>query len=67
MVNGLRFEDRLEGATNFVSWKLRLMMTLREQELDTFVENTISIPDDEDEKMSNNKAMKIIVDAVKII
>ena len=50
MVNGISFEDRLEDATNFVLWKLRLIMTLRGQELDLFVGNTVPIPGDENEK-----------------
>ena len=62
MVNEIRFEGRLEGAPNFLSSKLRLMMTIREQELDSYVEDVVLIPDDEIErtlwKKNNNRAMK---------
>ena len=30
---GLRSEDRLDGAGNFVSWKARIVLLLRENEL----------------------------------
>ena len=55
MVNKIRFEDRLEGTITFVSWKLRLIMILREQESDSFVENTVLIPNDENEKIQRKK------------
>lgn len=62
-------EDRLEGATNFVSWKFRTMLALKEHELNTLVEKALPMPDEEDEKLlwtrNNNKAMKLLVDGVK--
>ncbi|XP_059067871.1 uncharacterized protein LOC131858597 [Cryptomeria japonica] len=69
MVNGVRFEDRLEGASNFASWKFRIMIALRDNELDEFVKKAVPEPDDKGEKpqwmKKNNKAMKMLVDAVK--
>lgn len=68
MVNGVRVEDRLEGVANFVSWKFRIMLALREHDLNAFVEKAIPIPDEDDEKLpwtKNKKAMKILVDVVK--
>lgn len=69
MANSVRFEDRLEGSSNFVSWKFRVMITLREQELEAFVEKETTIPDEEDEKRqcikNKNKTMKLLVDIVK--
>ena len=42
---GLRTEDRLDGATNFVSWKARIFLLLRENELwDEVVNNTTTHP-----------------------
>lgn len=69
MVSGVGLEDRLEGAANFVSWKFRMMLTLKEHELNTLGEKALPMPDEEDEKLpwtrNDNKAMKLLVDGVK--
>ena len=42
---GLRTEDRLDGAANFVSWKARILLVLRENELwEEIVRNTTANP-----------------------
>ena len=69
MVNHVRLEDRLEGASNFSSWKIRVMIILREMELEKYIEINIMMPENELEKVTwkrhNNKAMKIIIDSLK--
>ena len=69
MVNHIRLEDRLEGASKFSSWKIRVMIILREMELEEYIETNISMPENESEKVTwkkhNNKAIKIIIDSVK--
>ena len=69
MVNHVRLEDRLEGASNFSSWKIRVMIILREMELEEYIETNISMPENEPEKVTwkrhNNKTMNIIIDSVK--
>lgn len=69
MVNGIIVEDKLEGTSNFVSWKFRIMLALGEIELDEFVKKAILEPTEEDEKLQwkrkNHKAMKMLVDSVK--
>ena len=74
---GLRSEDRLDGAGNFVSWKSRIVLLLRENELwDEVVNNTtahpIAIPSATTDPVATTafgkkdiKAMRIILDAVK--
>ena len=45
MTIGLRIEDRLDGAGNFVPWKARIVLILEENELwDEVVRNTTTIP-----------------------
>ena len=45
MATGLRLEDRLDGARNFVPWKAKLVLILEENELwDEVVHNTTAIP-----------------------
>ena len=69
MVNHVRIEDRLEGASNFSSWKIRLLIVLREMELEKYIESNLPMPENELEKVTwkrhNNKAMKVIIDSVK--
>ena len=69
MVNHVRLEDRLEGASNFSSWKIRVLIILREMELEQYIESNLPMPESEVGKVTwkrhNNKAMKIIIDFVK--
>ena len=73
---GLRSEDRLDGAGNFVSWKAKIVLLLRENELwDEVVDNTtthpIVIPSAITDAVAHAafvkdiKAMRIILDVVK--
>lgn len=69
MSSVVRFEDHLAGADNFTSWKFRIMMILKENKLDSLVRENMKELESELEKtqwMENNeKAMKILVDAVR--
>ena len=64
MVNNVRLEDRLEGASNFSSWKIRVMIVLREMELEEYIESKKSIPKNDLDKMTwkrhNNKTIKLL-------
>ena len=40
----IRPEDRLEGSSNFNSWKARIMATLEENDLDDLVTNVVEEP-----------------------
>jgi hypothetical protein len=40
MATRLRFEDRLDGATNFIPWKERIALLLEENEICDIVEKT---------------------------
>ena len=73
---GLRTEDRLDGAVNFVSWKAQILLVLRENELweevvRITIANPIVIPAATDAVVfaafnkKDIKAMRIILDAVK--
>ena len=76
MATGLRLEDRLDRAGNFVPWKARLVLILEENELwDEVVHNTTTVPTvvppstDAAALSAFNKkdikARRIILDAVK--
>lgn len=50
MAHTLRMEDRLEGASNFVSWKIRINTLMQELELESYIEEEPKIPEDETKK-----------------
>ena len=73
MATSLRVEDRLDGATNFGSWKERMIFLLQENELWDIVENTtthpVVVPTDVTLLAAYNKksikAKRIILDSIK--
>jgi hypothetical protein len=69
MVGNVPMEDRLYGASNFNSWKSRLLITLEESDLMKFVEEFVPEPADASEKTQWKKndatARKIIIYSVK--
>ena len=76
MATGLRLEDRLDGARNFVPWKARIVLILEENELwDEVVHSTqadpIQVPASTDAlalatfNKKDIKSMQIILYAVK--
>ncbi|XP_057863426.1 uncharacterized protein LOC131071557 [Cryptomeria japonica] len=67
MASSLRAEDRLEGSTNYTSWKVRMMMALND--LAEYVSKDAKEPTDEKEKEEWQKkdfqARRLIIDSVK--
>jgi hypothetical protein len=66
---GLRFEDRLKGASNFSPWRECIAPVLEEQGLCKFVEET-SVPPVDPEQLAAHirkdvKERRIIIDGVK--
>ena len=66
MVNMLRFEDKLEGALNFMSWKERVLNLLEENNLNNYVTRFVVEPTDDDGKetykKNQAKAKRILYD-----
>jgi hypothetical protein len=66
---GLRFKDRLEGASNFRPWKEIVSLLLEENEIWNIVEKGQTIPIDlvilATYKKNNVKAKRIILDSMK--
>jgi hypothetical protein len=62
-------EDRLDGSNNFSSWKSRLQITLKEDDLLSLIEKTLretTIDEEkEDWKANDVKARKIIIYSVR--
>jgi hypothetical protein len=65
----LRFEDRLEGASNFSPWRERIALVLEEQGLWEFVEGSTMLPTYPAQQPAHLrkyvKARRIIIDGVK--
>jgi hypothetical protein len=69
MVNTLKIEDRLEGATNFRAWKARVLLLLEENDLKEYVESVVASPTDPQElaahKKKEVKAKRVLLESVK--
>ena len=69
MVVGFRVEDRLEGVSNFRSWKSRMLMLLNEHDLKDHILKNILEPEGARKKTRFKKnesiAMRILMDSVK--
>jgi hypothetical protein len=69
MATGLRFEDRLDEATNFSQWKERIALLLEENEIWDIVEKTQVVPTDTTllaaYNKKNVKAKRMLLDVVK--
>jgi hypothetical protein len=65
----LRFEDRLEGTSNFSAWRECIALVLEEQGLWEFVEGTAVLPGDPTQQpihlKKDVKSRRIIIDRVK--
>ena len=66
---GLRFEDRLEGASNYSPWKERIALVLMENGIWEFVDYILTPFIDSTPLATHNqkdvKARRIILDAIK--
>ena len=64
---GLKAEDHLDGATNFISWKSTVLI-LKENDLLKLVNEKVPEPEAEEDKShtrSDAKARRIMVDSVR--
>ena len=68
MSTGLRFEDLLDGASNYNPWKERMAVILEVNDLWKFASTTVTSPTDATLMAAHKKdvnAKRIILDAVK--
>ena len=69
VVNIVKPEEKLQGSTNYNSWKARLTAILEENELDDIVFNVTEEPTSNAGRLAYNKkhakARRIIYDSVK--
>ena len=71
MVRGLLVEDRLDGASNYGSWKTRVLIALEEYDVVEFaVKDVPRLGAEEEERLAcwrrhDVKARKILIDSMK--
>jgi hypothetical protein len=69
VASGLRFEDRLDGVSNYSPWKERIMLVLMENDIWEFANSIVVPPVDPKDlaihKQKDVKAKRIILDGVK--
>jgi hypothetical protein len=44
MTSSIRFEDRLEGVSNYLQWKVRINSVLKENKLWSFANTIVPVP-----------------------
>ena len=69
MAPSTKLEDKLEGIENFRAWKYRIGLILQENDLDKYVKEEVSEPEEAEAKEKHRKdmirAQRIIVDSIK--
>jgi hypothetical protein len=67
-LSSLMFEDRLYGASNFLSWKVRVTLLLEENDLYDIMKDVVTPTTDPQQLESHNKEVKskrMIMDSMK--
>jgi hypothetical protein len=70
MATSVRYEDRLEGASNYLQWKVRITTVLKENKLWAFASTTVTPPSSDPialdlHEVKEAKAQRILLDGVK--
>ena len=69
MSHHTKLDEKLEGADNFRPWKYRISLVLEENELDSYINEEVPVPEgDEAKELHKNKLVmtkRIIADSIK--
>ena len=69
MAPSTKLEDKLEGIENFLSWKYRIGLILKENGLEKYIKDEVAEPKEDEAKEKHEqeliKSMRIIVDSIK--
>ena len=57
MTKNTKLDENIEGAENFRAWKYRIMLILKENDLDKFVKEEVKEPEEYESKSKHNKDM----------
>ena len=55
MSHHTKLEDKLEGFDNFRAWKYRISLVLEENELDTYINEEVPVPEGNEAKTLHKK------------
>ena len=69
MSHHTKLDEKLEGADNFRVWKYRISLILEENELDSYINEEVPVPEGDEAKALDKKnlvmAKRIIADSIK--
>ena len=69
MAPSTKLEDKLEGIENFRAWKYRIGLILQENDLDKYIKEEVTEPEEAEVKEKYKKDMiktqRIIIDSIK--
>ena len=70
MSHHTKLDEKVEGDNNFRAWKYRISLVLEENELDSYINEEVPVPEgDEAKTLQKNKLVmdkRIIDDSIKI-
>ena len=65
----IRYEDRLDGISNYIPWKVRIIAVLKEWKIWNFANTKMTTPTDKDDLEEHEaleaRAQRVILDGVK--
>ena len=50
MAPSTKLEDKLEGLENFLDWKYRIFLILRENGIEKYIKDEIAVPEEDEAK-----------------
>ena len=69
MSHHTKLDEKLEGADNLRDWKYRISLVLEENELDSYINKEVPVPEGDEAKALHKKnlvkAKRIIADSIK--
>ena len=69
MSHHTKLDENLEGADNFWAWKYRISLVLEENEMDSYINEEVLVPEGDEAKALHKKKFvmekRIIADSIK--
>ena len=69
MSHHTKLDEKREGADNFQAWKYKISLVLEENELESYINVEVSVPEGDEAKALHKKNMvmgkRILVDSIK--
>ena len=69
MSHHTKLDEKLKGANNFQAWNYRISMVLEENELDSYINEEVLVPEGDEAKALHKKKLimekRIIADSIK--